>query len=153
MALVIHCKMFASTCLCCVSVISGLSKWVRQLVQHHSTFSDAMQSLVAFSQVQKKMDGAPADRQAISSTVSSPSSHLAAAAEGHSLPEASEPQIPISCVRLPEPQQHSSPSADLIFSHTQLKAEQKEKAGEIDGSVERRIFGKINISLKSYWRT
>uniref|UniRef100_A0AAX7T3F8 DNA 5'-3' helicase n=1 Tax=Astatotilapia calliptera TaxID=8154 RepID=A0AAX7T3F8_ASTCA len=130
--------------------ITGLSKWVRQLVQHHNTFSDAMQSLVAFSQVQKKMDGAPADRQAISSTVSSPSSHLAAAAEGHSLPEASEPQIPISCVRLPEPQQHSSPSADLVCSHTQLKAEQKEKAGEIDGSVERRIFGKINISLKSY---
>uniref|UniRef100_I3JWB2 DNA 5'-3' helicase n=1 Tax=Oreochromis niloticus TaxID=8128 RepID=I3JWB2_ORENI len=130
--------------------ITGLSKWVRQLVQHHSTFSDAMQSLVAFSQVQKKMDGAPADRQAISSTISSPSSHLAATAEGHSPPEASEPQIPISCVRLPEPQQDSSPSADLIFSHTQLKAEQKEKAGEIDGSVERRIFGKINISLKSY---
>lgn len=111
--------------------ITGLSKWVRQLVQHHSTFSDAMQSLVAFSQVQKKMDGAPADRQAISSTISSPSSHLAATAEGHSPPEASEPQIPISCVRLPEPQQDSSPSADLIFSHTQLKAEQKEKADQL----------------------
>uniref|UniRef100_A0A3B4HCA1 DNA 5'-3' helicase n=1 Tax=Pundamilia nyererei TaxID=303518 RepID=A0A3B4HCA1_9CICH len=80
--------------------ITGLSKWVRQLVQHHSTFSDAMQSLVAFSQVQKKMDGAPADRQAISSTVSSPT--------------------------------------DLVCSHTQLKAEQKEKAGEIDGSKQHR---------------
>uniref|UniRef100_A0AAX7TDU6 DNA 5'-3' helicase n=1 Tax=Astatotilapia calliptera TaxID=8154 RepID=A0AAX7TDU6_ASTCA len=80
--------------------ITGLSKWVRQLVQHHNTFSDAMQSLVAFSQVQKKMDGAPADRQAISSTVSSPT--------------------------------------DLVCSHTQLKAEQKEKAGEIDGSKQHR---------------
>ncbi|XP_048857527.1 Fanconi anemia group J protein isoform X2 [Brienomyrus brachyistius] len=32
--------------------ITGLSKWVRQLVQHHDTFNDAMQSLVSFSQSQ-----------------------------------------------------------------------------------------------------
>ncbi|XP_077396793.1 Fanconi anemia group J protein isoform X2 [Festucalex cinctus] len=34
--------------------IKGLSKWVRQLVQHHATFTSAMQSLVAFSQTQHK---------------------------------------------------------------------------------------------------
>ncbi|XP_051934803.1 Fanconi anemia group J protein isoform X2 [Hippocampus zosterae] len=34
--------------------IKGLSKWVRQLVQHHDTFTSAMESLAAFSQAQKK---------------------------------------------------------------------------------------------------
>ncbi|KAK7882236.1 hypothetical protein WMY93_028410 [Mugilogobius chulae] len=33
--------------------ITGLSKWVRQLVHHHDTFPNAMQSLVAFSHEQK----------------------------------------------------------------------------------------------------
>uniref|UniRef100_A0A8C8D4Y0 DNA 5'-3' helicase n=1 Tax=Oncorhynchus tshawytscha TaxID=74940 RepID=A0A8C8D4Y0_ONCTS len=33
--------------------ISGLSKWVRNLVRHHDTFRGAMQSLVAFSQCQQ----------------------------------------------------------------------------------------------------
>ncbi|XP_030599345.1 Fanconi anemia group J protein isoform X2 [Archocentrus centrarchus] len=108
--------------------ITGLSKWVRQLVQHHSTFSNAMQSLVAFSQVQQQMDEAPADRQAIGSTVSSPSSNVAATVEGHSLPKASEPEILTSCVRLPESQQDTSPSTELAFCHTQPKAEQNEKA-------------------------
>uniref|UniRef100_A0A8C4ED68 DNA 5'-3' helicase n=1 Tax=Dicentrarchus labrax TaxID=13489 RepID=A0A8C4ED68_DICLA len=54
--------------------ITGLSKWVRQLVQHHDTFGNAMQSLVAFSQVQQKMMVAPADTQSPSSTLSSPNS-------------------------------------------------------------------------------
>ncbi|XP_028319623.1 Fanconi anemia group J protein, partial [Gouania willdenowi] len=31
--------------------ITGLSKWVRQLVKHHHTFSEAMQSLSSFSQL------------------------------------------------------------------------------------------------------
>nr|XP_049581619.1 Fanconi anemia group J protein isoform X5 [Syngnathus scovelli] len=34
--------------------IKGLSKWVRQLVQHYDTFSSAMQSLVKFSQELQK---------------------------------------------------------------------------------------------------
>uniref|UniRef100_A0A3Q2XFD4 DNA 5'-3' helicase n=1 Tax=Hippocampus comes TaxID=109280 RepID=A0A3Q2XFD4_HIPCM len=34
--------------------IKGLSKWVRQLVQHHDTFTSAMESLAAFSQAQEK---------------------------------------------------------------------------------------------------
>ncbi|KAL2096176.1 hypothetical protein ACEWY4_008324 [Coilia grayii] len=33
--------------------ITGLSKWVRQLVQHHNSFGGAMQSLVSFSQCQQ----------------------------------------------------------------------------------------------------
>ncbi|KAI1893387.1 hypothetical protein AGOR_G00123210 [Albula goreensis] len=33
--------------------ITGLSKWVRQLVQHHDTFSGAIQSLMSFSQRQQ----------------------------------------------------------------------------------------------------
>ncbi|KAM9320096.1 Fanconi anemia group J protein [Gastrophryne carolinensis] len=34
--------------------ITGLSKWVRQLVQHHSTFSNALESLAMFSKIQQK---------------------------------------------------------------------------------------------------
>ncbi|XP_061781903.1 Fanconi anemia group J protein isoform X1 [Nerophis lumbriciformis] len=34
--------------------ITGLSKWVRQLVQHHDSFPGAMQSLAAFSQAQHR---------------------------------------------------------------------------------------------------
>uniref|UniRef100_A0A8C4EDD7 DNA 5'-3' helicase n=1 Tax=Dicentrarchus labrax TaxID=13489 RepID=A0A8C4EDD7_DICLA len=76
--------------------ITGLSKWVRQLVQHHDTFGNAMQSLVAFSQVQQKMMVAPADTQSPSSTLSSPNSHLPATVEGQGLSKASEAQTPSS---------------------------------------------------------
>ncbi|KAM4048052.1 Fanconi anemia group J protein isoform 2-T2 [Anomaloglossus baeobatrachus] len=34
--------------------ITGLSKWVRQLVQHHSTFNSALESLLAFSKRQEQ---------------------------------------------------------------------------------------------------
>ncbi|XP_061073345.1 Fanconi anemia group J protein [Conger conger] len=48
--------------------ITGLSKWVRQLVQHHDTFSGAMQSLASFSQCQQgaavsQANGASPERQ------------------------------------------------------------------------------------------
>lgn len=33
---------------------AGLSKWVRQLVQHHSTFNSALESLMAFSKNQQQ---------------------------------------------------------------------------------------------------
>ncbi|XP_041796744.1 Fanconi anemia group J protein isoform X2 [Chelmon rostratus] len=108
--------------------ITGLSKWVRQLVQHHDTFSNAMQSLVAFSQVQQKAEAAPADSQIPSSTVSSPNCHLPVTVEGQGLPKAPEPQTPSSCVKPPEPQQNSSPSSLHSFPRTQLKAEQNEAA-------------------------
>ncbi|XP_032364148.1 Fanconi anemia group J protein isoform X2 [Etheostoma spectabile] len=108
--------------------ITGLSKWVRQLVQHHDTFSNAMQSLVAFSQVQQKVEGAPADSQTLSSAVSSPNSYLPVTLEGQGLPNATEPQTPRSDVKLPEPQQNTSPSTIHLLSHTQMKAKQNEKA-------------------------
>ncbi|XP_034385023.1 Fanconi anemia group J protein isoform X2 [Cyclopterus lumpus] len=105
--------------------ITGLSKWVRQLVQHHGTFNDAMESLMAFSQRQQKVGAAPADSQALSSTVSSPNG-------GPGLPNASDPQTPHSCVKPPESQQDTSPSAFHFFSRTQLKAEQREKAERLN---------------------
>ncbi|XP_055022921.1 Fanconi anemia group J protein isoform X2 [Boleophthalmus pectinirostris] len=37
--------------------ITGLSKWVRQLVHHHDSFPNAMQSLVAFSHEQRTRTG------------------------------------------------------------------------------------------------
>lgn len=113
----------------CVSLVSGLSKWVRQLVQHHDTFGRAMESLVAFSQGQQKMAVSPADSQTQSSTVSSPNGHMPVTAEGQGLRRTSEPQSPDSCVRTPE--RDSSPSIYRFFSHIQLKDEQNEKAGEL----------------------
>ncbi|XP_027136219.1 Fanconi anemia group J protein isoform X3 [Larimichthys crocea] len=109
--------------------ITGLSKWVRQLVQHHDTFSNAMQSLVAFSQGQQKVEAevVPADSQTPSSTVSSPNGHLPLTVEGRGLPKASEPQIPCTWAKRPEAQQDTSPPIGFL-SHTQLKAEQDDKA-------------------------
>ncbi|XP_044057768.1 Fanconi anemia group J protein isoform X2 [Siniperca chuatsi] len=108
--------------------ITGLSKWVRQLVQHHDTFSNAMQSLVAFSQVQQKVEVAPVDSQTLSSTVSSTNSHLPVTVEERGLPKASEPQTPRSFVKPPEPQQDTSPSTFSFISDIQLKADLHEKA-------------------------
>ncbi|XP_061136137.1 Fanconi anemia group J protein isoform X5 [Syngnathus typhle] len=51
--------------------IKGLSKWVRQLVQHYDTFSSAMESLVKFSQELQKCCY-PTDSQ--NSTISFPNS-------------------------------------------------------------------------------
>lgn len=155
MAIVIHCKICLAVFVSdvCVRVISGLSKWVRQLVQHHDTFSNAMQSLVAFSQLQQKVEAAPADSQTLSSTASSPNSHLPVTGEGQGLSKASDPQTPRSCVKPPESHQDTSPSAFPFFSHTQLKAEQNEKAGELEVLKEEFWCCKVNIYLKSYPRT
>ncbi|KAM7399849.1 hypothetical protein PAMP_019090 [Pampus punctatissimus] len=110
--------------------ITGLSKWVRQLVQHHDTFSSAMQSLIAFSHVQQKVEVSPADSQNPSS-VSSPNGHLPVTAEGQCLPKASEPQTSNSAVKPPEPQQDRClPNFDF-FSRSQLKAERTEKAEQL----------------------
>lgn len=108
----------------CVWVISGLSKWVRQLVKHHDTFSSAIQSLVAFSQVQQKVKVAPADSQTPCSTASSSNSHLP--------------------VTLEEQGQHQSP-----HSHVKLpEAEQNEK-GEINESAEEH-FGAAGPDISIY---
>ncbi|XP_023558932.1 Fanconi anemia group J protein isoform X2 [Octodon degus] len=39
--------------------ISGLSKWVRQQIQHHSTFESALESLAEFSKKHQKVTGVP----------------------------------------------------------------------------------------------
>uniref|UniRef100_A0A7N8XH61 DNA 5'-3' helicase n=1 Tax=Mastacembelus armatus TaxID=205130 RepID=A0A7N8XH61_9TELE len=95
--------------------ITGLSKWVRQLVQHHNTFSNAMQSLVAFTQGQTPC-----------STVSSSNCHLPVTVEGQSQPKASQPQTPHSYINLVEPQQVTSSSTCPSFSRAQLESEQNE---------------------------
>nr|XP_029528514.1 Fanconi anemia group J protein isoform X1 [Oncorhynchus nerka]XP_029528515.1 Fanconi anemia group J protein isoform X1 [Oncorhynchus nerka] len=63
--------------------ISGLSKWVRNLVRHHDTFRGAMQSLVAFSQCQQgagEIHGA-GSQTFNSSTVLSPASQSSVTVE------------------------------------------------------------------------
>ncbi|XP_023276258.1 Fanconi anemia group J protein [Seriola lalandi dorsalis] len=114
----------------CVCVTSGLSKWVRQLVQHHDTFNNAMQSLVAFSQVQQKAAAAAAERQTPDSTASSPNGHLPVTAEGRG--PASHPQTPP--VKAPEPQQHRSPSPPRRVSPPHVKTEQNGKADWLKSS-------------------
>ncbi|KAM9852814.1 Fanconi anemia group J protein [Aulostomus maculatus] len=99
---------------------TGLSKWVRQLVQHHVTFSNVMQSLVAFTQLQQSRT--PVDSQTC--VVSSP---LPEAVEGQCLLKALEPQTPQSAVKLPEPHQDRSPPNIPVLFPTLLKAEQNEK--------------------------
>ncbi len=120
-------------CLCVfVHVFSGLSKWVRQLVQHHDTFSNAMQSLVAFTQVQHKVEAASAvsDSQNPSSTASSPNSHVPVTIEEQGPSKALGQQTPSSCVKSPEPQVDTSPQIFHFSSHTHLKSEQNKKSGE-----------------------
>uniref|UniRef100_A0A3Q3XKX5 DNA 5'-3' helicase n=1 Tax=Mola mola TaxID=94237 RepID=A0A3Q3XKX5_MOLML len=111
--------------------ITGLSKWVRQLVQHHDTFINAMQSLVVFSQRQQKVEVTPADTQTSSSCVSSPNSHLPVTEEGQGPAKACDPLSPDSCAKTPERQQDASHSILPIFSNRQLKAEENKKAGEV----------------------
>ncbi|XP_028276270.1 Fanconi anemia group J protein [Parambassis ranga] len=105
--------------------ITGLSKWVRQLVQHHDTFSNAMQSLVAFSQVQQKVEVAPANSHALTSTVSSPSSHLPVNGEERSIHKLAERRLPSTFIKTHKPLQDPAK-----FQSTHLKAEQNEKAEE-----------------------
>ncbi|KAM6948655.1 Fanconi anemia group J protein [Aplochiton taeniatus] len=50
--------------------ITGLSKWVRQLVRHHDSFSAAMQSLLRFSQCQQgEVDVSASSYQAVLTTL------------------------------------------------------------------------------------
>lgn len=109
---------------------TGLSKWVRQLVQHHDTFSNAMQSLVAFTQAQHKVEAASAvsDSQNPSSTVSSPNSHVPVTGEERGPSKASGPQTPSSCVKSPEPQVDTSPQIFRFSSHTHLNSEQNKRS-------------------------
>lgn len=121
----------------CFCVILGLSKWVRQLVQHHDTFDNAVQSLVAFSQAQQKVEVAPAGSQALTSVkVSSPSSHLPVNEEEHRIPRLAERQLPSTFIKTHKPLQDP---AKFQSGSTQLKAEQNEKAGKIQSCMYRRV--------------
>uniref|UniRef100_A0A665WR06 DNA 5'-3' helicase n=1 Tax=Echeneis naucrates TaxID=173247 RepID=A0A665WR06_ECHNA len=100
--------------------ITGLSKWVRNLVQHHDTFDNAMRSLVAFSQEQQAT---------ASCSLASPHHGVRpAAAEDHHPFETLQPETPHSCVNRPEPQQ-GAPSTP------QWKTEPKQRAGETKDKV------------------
>lgn len=112
-----------------VCVISGLSKWVRQLVHHHDTFGNAMQSLVAFSQGQQKVKVVPVDSQTSRLTVSSPEGHLPLTVEGTCLPKASAALMLDSYIETPK--QDASPSAFHRISPTHVKDKQNEKGGEL----------------------
>ncbi|KAL0973123.1 hypothetical protein UPYG_G00199270 [Umbra pygmaea] len=65
--------------------ISGLSKWVRNLVRHHDTFSGAIQSLVSFSQCQQGAgEGHGTGSQPFNSTTTlSPASQSAEETSNH----------------------------------------------------------------------
>lgn len=110
--------------------VSGLSKWVRQLVQHHYTFSNAMQSLKAFSRVQEKVEIASTDCLTLGSINSSPSNNSSAAAGGQSLLKAAEVQISSLSVKPPKPQQETSSLLFPSVLSAQFKGESNQTTGE-----------------------
>ncbi|KAG7479203.1 Fanconi anemia group J isoform X1 [Solea senegalensis] len=110
--------------------ITGLSKWVRQLVQHHDTFGNAMQSLVAFSQVQQQVATPHVGSQSACCMASSQNGQLPDTGEKEGLSQASVPQTPESCDKRPQAQQDTSPSTCVPFTPTQLKMEPNEKPAE-----------------------
>uniref|UniRef100_A0A8C7XDP8 BRCA1 interacting helicase 1 n=1 Tax=Oryzias sinensis TaxID=183150 RepID=A0A8C7XDP8_9TELE len=110
--------------------ITGLSKWVRQLVQHHYTFSNAMQSLKAFSRVQEKVEMASTDCLTLGSINSSPSNNSSAAAGGQSLLKAAEVQISSLSVKPPKPQQETSTLLFPSVLSAQFKGESNQTTGE-----------------------
>lgn len=93
----------------CVCAFLGLSKWVRQLVQHHNTFGNAMQSLVAFSQVQQKVEVTPVDIKTPNPANVPSSDLLSVSVHSQSLSGDPEPQRPSSCGKPPDPQQKTEP--------------------------------------------
>ncbi|KAM3875393.1 Fanconi anemia group J protein [Diretmus argenteus] len=100
--------------------ITGLSKWVRQLVQHHDTFGDAMQSLAAFSQFQQEAAAHPS--QILTSTVSPPGRHLQITTEEQCPPRATEPH---SLLKQPQ----VCPSTPSVVS---IKPERVKQSGKAD---------------------
>uniref|UniRef100_A0A8C7XD98 BRCA1 interacting helicase 1 n=1 Tax=Oryzias sinensis TaxID=183150 RepID=A0A8C7XD98_9TELE len=118
--------------------ITGLSKWVRQLVQHHYTFSNAMQSLKAFSRVQEKVEMASTDCLTLGSINSSPSNNSSAAAGGQSLLKAAEVQISSLSVKPPNQIPPSSQKEILEAPPLPVKPEnfcQEQEAESCSGEV------------------
>lgn len=73
--------------------ITGLSKWVRQLVHHHDSFPNALQSLVAFSHQQRvQSEGGLAD----SPSVLSPGSNISNISNMEMSLLKEEPRTPLS---------------------------------------------------------
>uniref|UniRef100_A0AAV2J230 DNA 5'-3' helicase n=1 Tax=Knipowitschia caucasica TaxID=637954 RepID=A0AAV2J230_KNICA len=97
--------------------ITGLSKWVRQLVLHHDNFPNAMQSLVTFSQEQRSR----------TETGVSPSPALQSPPSSTGLKETKEPRTPLSncpvlIQRSPPPLMHNSHIQDLKSASPQTLA-------------------------------
>uniref|UniRef100_A0A3B3BVC5 DNA 5'-3' helicase n=1 Tax=Oryzias melastigma TaxID=30732 RepID=A0A3B3BVC5_ORYME len=108
--------------------ITGLSKWVRQLVQHHYTFSNAMQSLAAFSRVQENVEMASTDCLTLSSINSSLSNNSSAQAGGQSLLKAPEVQISSLSATPPKLQQETSTLLSPSVLSAQFKSENNQTA-------------------------
>ncbi|XP_008306906.1 Fanconi anemia group J protein isoform X3 [Cynoglossus semilaevis] len=105
--------------------ITGLSKWVRQLVQHHDTYSNAMQSLVAFSQLQQSTDTVPADSQTGCCTDSSQKHQFTIDLDGEGLSQVPLPRTPVRCEKpKPDPLQNKNLPTAKPCSSTQFKTEQ-----------------------------
>lgn len=127
MAIGIHNQNFTNNCVCCVD-LPGLSKWVRHLVQHHDTFSNAMQSLVAFSQVQQNVQGALCHIPC--SSASSSDRDLPITAEESCMSKDVQSQTLGSHVKLQ--QQQRDHRLTNGWSHTPFEPEPNKKAGEIN---------------------
>lgn len=113
-------------------LISGLSKWVRQLVQHHDTYSNAMQSLVAFSQLQQSTDTVPADSQTGCCTDSSQKHQFTIDLDGEGLSQVPLPRTPVRCEKpKPDPLQNKNLPTAEPCSSTQFKTEQNGRPGEM----------------------
>lgn len=107
-----------------VFTISGLSKWVRQLVHHHDTFSHAMQSLALFSEEQQKVE----DAQTSGFTASSPNSSAAVLTERQEPPESSD--LVSSSASMKSPEKNASLTTFHGLTGAKLKTEEGEKEGE-----------------------
>lgn len=79
-------------------MISGLSKWVRQLVYHHDTFNNAMKSLAIFSEEQQKIG----DTQTSSFPASSPNCSASMLVDGPELRKSSNIVSPTGPATGPE---------------------------------------------------
>lgn len=128
MAIVVHYIVFQPPVgfvnLVSVFTISGLSKWVRQLVYHHDTFSNAMQSLALFSEEQQKVE----DTLTSNFTVSSPNSSTSMLMEEQELPKSSNIVSPSASMKSPEKIGNLATFDGL--TSTKLKTEEDEKEGE-----------------------
>ncbi|XP_032401150.1 Fanconi anemia group J protein isoform X1 [Xiphophorus hellerii] len=131
--------------------IAGLSKWVRQLVQHHDTFSNAMQSLKAFSEVQQNVEVAPVNNPTLNVSDLSNSSPLSVSAQ--SFNGEPEPRRTNSCNKPPYSQQNTITQLKTEHSNTAepLKALRSAPAKQLSAQHLYHIFtiNPTNTNLKT----